>query len=340
MATTDAMEWLDGNMHRNYPIADSCTCTSNSGIVLPSTFLVDMDITVPVSSNGSTDKFFISAVLRHGDSFTVEISYHGASGDILCARSNPVSIALRNTDPIEGGTGQQAVPSRVIALNSVAVDDTDYKWLEALTGSLIVGSCIDMQNIGNLTFPYMSGNTGVTHILSVRVHTLPAGISSITAVDSANGSTVIRDNLVIQAGDGVDFNVYRDWQSGTMVLEIFRRNAGEGGIPYNSIDDVVNAVLSQIGQPVTRINGVAPDDDGNFSIQGDDCTAVEVNGHGVFVRNPCAKPCCGDTTPSDAQAAIDTLEAGMARLQEYYTAMSNNVNLLQAKLASLILSGQ
>lgn len=334
----DALEWLDGNMHRNYPIAESCTCISNSGILLPSTFLADMDIVVPVAANGSSDKFFISAIMRHGDSVTVEISYHAASGDILCARSNPISLSLRNTDPVEGDDTQNPpVPSRMLELNAVSVNDTDYKWLESLSGSLIVGSCIDMEPLGNLTFPYMTNGQGVSLILSARVHRLPAGISSITAVDSNDGSTVIRDNFVIQAGDGIDFDVYRE--SGTMVLDI-RRVTTSSGVQYSSIDDIINAVFNQIGQPITRINSIAPDADGNFNIQGDDCTSVEANGNGLFVRNPCAKPCCGDDTPDDIQTAIDTLESGMSRLQSYYESLSNMVNSLQARLSSLIVSGQ
>lgn len=337
----DAYEWLDGNMHRSYPIAASCSCVSNSGVMLPSTFLADIDISVPAAANGADDRFFISAILRHGDSVTVEISYQGANGPILCARSNPVSLSLRNTDPIDGDDTQNPpVPARRIELNAVSVSDNDYKWLESLSGSLIVGSCIDMQHLGNLTFPFSVDGQEASSIISVRVHRVPAGIASVTAVDSSGVSTVIRDNFVLQAGDGVDFDVYRDQQTGSMVLEVFRTQPTSGGMQYSSAADIVNAVFSQIGQPITRINGIAPDSDGNFTLQGDDCTSVEANGNGVFVRNPCAKPCCGDDTPEDVQAAIATLESGMARLQEYYESLGNMVNGLQARLSSLIVSGQ
>lgn len=328
----DAYEWLDGNMHRNYPVSDSCTCLSNSGILLPSSFLVDMDITVPAAANGSPDRFFISAIMRHGDSVTVEISYHSDTVDILCAKSDPISLALRNTDTIEG------TPSRTITLNSVLISQSnnDYAWLGSLSGSLIVGSCIDMSQLGNLTFQYAAAQ-----ILSVRVHRVPAGISSITAIDHAGGSINIRDNLVIQAGEGVDLSYYTDYETGEHILEISRIEPASA-TQYTTLEDIVDAALAQIGQPITRINGIAPDADGNLTIQGDDCTVVEPNGAGLFIQNSCAKPCCtsGDDGSADIQAAVDTMQESMGRLQEYYTALTQMVNLLQAKLASLIVSGR
>jgi hypothetical protein len=193
-----------------------------------------------------------------------------------------------------------------------------------------------MAQLGNLTFQYAAAQ-----ILSVRVHRVPAGISSITAIDHAGGSINIRDNLVIQAGEGVDLSYYTDYETGEHILEISRIEPASA-MQYTTLEDIVDAALAQIGQPITRINGIAPDADGNLTIQGDDCTVVEPNGAGLFIQNSCAKPCCtsGDDGSADIQAAVDTMQESMGRLQEYYTALTQMVNLLQAKLASLIVSGR
>lgn len=342
MPTTDALEWLDGNMHRNYPIADSCTCESASGIVLPSSFLADIDINVPLTADSTAnERFFVSAVLRHGAYVSVEISFRTADGtDIVCAMSDPISLALRNTDPI---TGDQAngVPSRTIALAPVAVADGDYKWLESLTGSLVVGTCADMQDTGNLTFPFLRDGNEVSTILSVRVHLVDAGITSITAIGTNGTTSVIHNNMILQAGDGVDFETSTA-ADGTPVLLIKRVSTAADSQPrYTSVEDVIDAVFAQIGQPITSINGLPPTEDGNFEIAGDDCTAVSESGeHSLFIQNPCAKPCCTDDTPEDVEAAIATLTEGEARLQEYYQSISALVNSLQARLASLIVSGR
>lgn len=342
MPANDAYEWLDGNMHRNYPIADSCTCEASSGVVLPSSFLVDMDINVPLTSDSTAnERFFVSAILRHGAYVTVEISFHtGAGTDVVCARSDPISLTIRNTNPITGDSGNN-IPSRTITLAPVAVADTDYKWLESLTGSLVVGTCVDMQDIGNLTFPYQRNSQEVSTILSVRVHLVDAGITSITAIGTDGTESVIRNNMKIQAGEGVDFEVGTD-SNGTPVLLVKRiADTYEVSSGYTSVEQVIDAVFTQIGQPITTINGLPPTEDGNFEISGDDCTTVTESGeHSLFIQNPCAKPCCTDDTPEDVEAAIATLTEGEARLQEYYQSISTLVNSLQAKLASLIVSGR
>lgn len=342
MPATDAYEWLDGNMHRNYPIADSCTCESASGVTLPSSFLVDMDINVPLTADSTAnERFFVSAILRHGAYVTVEISFHTEAGtDVVCARSDPISLAIRNTNPITGDAAN-GVPSRTITLAPVAVGDADYKWLESLTGSLVIGTCADMQDIGNLTFPYQRDSQEVSTILSVRVHLMPSGITSITAIGTDGTESVIYNNMIIQAGDGVDFEVSSN-ADGTPVLYIKRQPMdNEGQARYTSVEDVIDAVFAQIGQPITTINGLPPTEDGNFQIDGDDCTAVTESGeHSLFIQNPCARPCCTDDTPEDVEAAIDTLTEGEARLQEYYQSLSTLVNSMQAKLSSLIISGR
>lgn len=342
MPANDAYEWLDGNMHRSYPIADSCTCEAASGIMLPSSFLVDMDINVPLTDDSTAnERFFVSAILRHGAYVTVEISFHTVAGtDVVCARSDPISLTIRNTNPITGDAGQ-GIPSRTITLAPVAVADADYKWLESLTGSLVVGTCADMQDIGNLAFPYQRNSQEVSTILSVRVHLVDAGITSITAIGTNGTTSVIHNNMILQAGDGVDFETSTA-VDGTPVLLIKRRPMDTDYQPaYSSVEDVIDAVFTQIGHPITTINGLPPTEDGNFQIDGDDCTTVTESGdHSLFIQNPCAKPCCTDDTPEDVETAIATLTEGEARLQEYYQSISALVNSLQAKLASLIVSGR
>lgn len=332
MATIDAYEWLDGNMHRNYPVADSCSCESESGILLPSSFLADMDITVPASDNTiDTTRFFVSGVMRHGDSFTVEISYHTGTADILCGRSNPITVTLRNTDEIE---------ARTFGINAVDVADDTYAALGGLQGSLIVGSCVDMQDLGNLTFPFERSGRQVATILSVRIHKTTSGLSSVTVIDADGNSSVFRTDFVIQAGDGVAFTVDTDANDMPRLTISRQATAEEAATPYGDVDDVIAAVFAQIGQPIMRINDMAPTADGDFTIAGDDCTEIDGATNGLVIHNSCAKPCCGTETPSDVSAAVSTLQDAQARLAAYYESLMTMVNTMQAKLTSLVVAGR
>lgn len=332
MATVNAYEWLDGNMHRNYPIADSCSCESAAGIILPSSFLVDIDINLPASET-VIDKsaFFISGIMRHGDSFTVEISYHTSTQDILCGRSNPIAVSIRNTDDIG---------ARTFGINHVAVDDDAYAAFNGLHGSLIIGSCIDMQALGNLTFQFERSGSQTATLLSVRIHEATSGLSSVTIVDSEGHPTTFRTDFIIQAGDGVSLTVDSD-DAGTPRLNIRRvATAVETATPYSDVSDVIAAVFAQVGQPIMRINNMAPTANGDFTITGDDCTEIESAMNGIIVNNSCAKPCCGSDTPSDVEAAVTTLQDAQDRLAAYYENLMSAVNSMQAKLTSLIVAGR
>jgi hypothetical protein len=291
-----------------------------------------MDLNLPDADTSiDTSKFFISGVMRHGDSFTVELSYHTGTTDILCGRSNPIAVTLRNTDDIE---------ARTFDINAVDIADDDYVALEGLSGSLIVGSCIDMQELGNLTFPYERSNAQVSSILSVRIHKATSGLSSVTVIDSDGNQTVFRTDFVIQAGDGVAFTVDTDANDMPRLTISRQATTVEAETPYGGVEDVIAAVFAQVGQPIMRINNMAPTANGDFTIAGDDCTEIDNATNGLVIHNSCARPCCGSETPSDVAAAVSTLQDAQARLSAYYESLMTAVNTMQAKLTSLVVAGR
>ena len=73
---SNSLEWLNSNMHRNYPIVDNTVVEANTpGVYLPSSFLVDLQLIVPYVEGLDASKFFISAVTRNADSFQITIGY-------------------------------------------------------------------------------------------------------------------------------------------------------------------------------------------------------------------------------------------------------------------------
>ena len=327
----NALEWLDGNMHRNYPVADDCTCMSNGGIALPSSFLVDIDINVPVlPENDAEDRFFISSIARTGSELRIEFSYHADSDDIVCGLTGPISLDIRNTTDVE---------SRTVAINPYGELPSTHSELSNISGNVIIGTCLDMQDKGAMTFPWSSGGSRTTNILSVRVHVTSFGLHQVIADDTYGGVTAFTNDFVLTAGPGIRFTTTTDG-NGNVNLVVEREATASGSGGPQSVEDVVNAVLSMLGTPIRRINGIAPDDNGTFTIGNGDCTQVTPMGNGVAIANPCSTPCCSDASPSDVQTALNVLKEAEARLLEYYTGMAANINDMQSRLAALIAAGR
>ena len=82
-----ALEFLNQNMHRNYPIQDTCVVATADNVYLPSSFLVDCQIIIPCETqelrNGiDTSRFFVSAVMHYTNSVQVIISYQPDGSEI------------------------------------------------------------------------------------------------------------------------------------------------------------------------------------------------------------------------------------------------------------------
>lgn len=329
MALQDALEWCDQNMHNNYPLVDSAQGISTSGVVLPSSFLVDFQLIVPhLFEPDCASRFYISSIIRNASSFQIELSYFlSADEPIVCAKSEEISIDLRNTSTIE---------DRTIALFPVS----NYQGLNHLLGYFIIGSCVDMQNIGSLQFTHSNAN-----LLSLRVYITDIELSNITIQTSNDDKIKISEDFIIRAGDGIGLSLTEEYNEelnvNMPILNIFRvPTIAESESKYQSIQDVIVGTKEALGEPILRINGIAPDRNGNFTVTDGDCVNIKNNSNGITINNPCSQPCCSENSIEDVQNAISLLEQAQERLQSSYESMAININAIQARLSSLIAAKQ
>lgn len=337
MDNISALEWCDANMHNKYPIADDATTLSTTGIYLPSSFLVDVQIILPsMSDTDAAERLFISSIERHGEFLDVFLSYHtDADGDILCAAIDNIPLSLRNTSDLA---------KRTFNIRPAAMSSNE---LSALSGRAIVGTCVDMEWVGRLEFDY-----DATKLLSLRVYVVDTALRHITVCDSLGVRHTISDNFILEAGDGIDINVdYETLEDAGNTEEVPVITISKSSAPVevstsvtdtvmlDTVDDIVNAAMQKLGNPIRYINGIPANDEGRITIQGDDCTSISSSSSNVLtISNPCAKPCCTDMTVSDVRASLDMMNEAQDRLLSYYFALSDNINSMQARLASLILS--
>lgn len=324
-----ALEWYDQNMHTNYPIAgginaqDSAVGQSVDGQYLPESFLVDIRINVPdLPEADAQNRFYVSSVSSADDMVVLEVSYYvNQDLSIMCLRSAGISKTIGNTESIE---------SRTIQLGTVPTTDDGHEALNRAFGSVVIGSCVDMVNLGTLTFSYGSGA-----ILPVCICKFDDTHTDLGIVDSDGVYHLLDGDFSLKAGDGIDITV----NNGNEIVITRALTAAESSRQYNSVEAVAAAVQARLGEPIYTINGIRPSEGGSFSIQGGDCMDVHSGINSITLSNPCSRPCCTDSqTSTELAAGMTQLEAAADRLTAYYEALTTNISILQARLASLIAS--
>lgn len=338
LTESSSLEWLNSNMHRNYPIIDNTVPKDlTDRYYLPSSFLVDLQLIVPYVEGIDASRFFISSISKTVDSYQVTIGYLiSAPTDAVrygfdCAIATAIPADLLFT----GDAMDAEHTFRISAITTAATHTTstytygipdDYGALRGIRGSLYVGTCSDLSSMGALSFDYASTAIMPT---CVYVEDPITEVSSIRFTDSTGTDATLTDDITIVLSEGITAEISDDNSSVTLKLD-----------PVY-LSSRINAILAdKVANSIKTINGIGPDDRGNFQIVGKDCTAITTESSGISISNPCSKPCC-DSTGTESEAilkALTDLTSAKGVLNDYYTSLATNVNMLQARLSALIAS--
>ena len=332
-----SLEWLNSNMHRNYPLVDSMVVQATNEIYLPSSFLVDLQLVVPYVEGVDSAGFFISSIVRNATSFQVTIGYmtntdtSSIRQGFDCAVSAAIPIDLIAGDSYD--TNDHVIP--VSAITTAATDvGPSYKYgipdsyaaMRGMRGLLYVGSCADMGNISAMNFLYEHSAIMQT---CVFVESKSESLESLRIVDRYGTDAKFTEDATLILGTGIKADI----TGSTVTLRIDSDYA---------IDRINDMLSSAIGNAIKTINGMPPDENGAFYIEGLDCTNIEPvqTGNGITISNPCAQPCCdaGGADTAEINTALADLTAAKDVLNNYYSDLATKVNLLQARLSSLIAS--
>lgn len=320
------LEFLNQNMHRNYPIQDSRVVQATDGTYLPSSLLVDCQILIPCMpdqvSGIDTTRFFVSAVMKYTNSVQVVISYQPPDADAFaCATSSAIVLVDDPDNPYPA----------VITLTPAAdiPDDAEYVPLKSLTGTLSIGSTANMSNLGSLYFTYDHGVLYQTCIVkNLVVQDVVAGLNIVDENGVSLG--VLTGTVTIQKGNGVQFIV--DTANNSLTIQ-----ADDAWVKGQ-----ISSILNTAGSPIKRINGQQPDSSGNFTIAGLDC--IRINpvsaANSITIDNPCSKPCCSEDSGdlADIRAAQGNLGDKLSRISENLTIFINSINNVETRLPSLVAS--
>lgn len=328
---TQSLEWINSNMHRNYPIADGVVPQAVSGEYLPASFLVDLQLIVPYVEGLDASKFFISSIIRQPAAFQLTIGYmiDTATGTGFdCAVSAPISLNLQFTGSSEPYAVQLAgLTSGVAAIpqsSYTAGIPAAYAALRGIRGTAYIASCVDMASIGELSFVYANSRLIPQ---CVYIESPVSTVSSVRFLDGFGTDATFTDDITIRAEEGVTISI----TDNTVTFSL------DPDYMHSELD---RQMADKYGNSIKTLNGMRPDDNGNFQLQGMDCTIVNTEDSGIMISNPCAKPCCdtGNVDSAEIQTALTDLQNAKDVLNNYYMDLATKVNSMQARLSSLIAS--
>lgn len=330
-----SLEWLNSNMHRNYPLVDSMVVQSTNNVYLPSSFLVDMQLVVPYVEGLDPAGFFISSIVKNATSYQVTIGYMTTT-DTSRARQGfdcAISAAIPEDLVLSSNYDDNDHVIPISAITTAATNTTGsyqygipnaYAAMRGMRGLLYIGSCSDMANISAMNFLYEHSAIMQT---CVFVESKSESMESLRIVDRYGTDAKFIDDVTLVLNNGIKADI----NGSVVTLHID---------PEYMIGQINTMLGAAIGNAIKTINGIGPDSLGDFRVDGLDCTQVDSSDSGITISNPCAQPCCdqGGADTAEISTALADLTAAKDVLNNYYSDLATKVNLLQARLSSLIAS--
>lgn len=286
---TWGLDWANHNAIRAYPLADSATKADLTGsFTLPDSFLLGLHLAVNAGLSLEVERFFLRTVALSSAGYTVAVAYDdGTSAPPVVARA-AVPRATHSEGQVYDlvGVGDFADSTGRVAIG----DPTD----------------VDRAPAGQFHFTRAGGQ-----LESDCVRPQLRSVTSLSVVSGTGRSVRIYGDVELVAGTNMRVSV----GAGSIRFDAV---AGEGLVEDCACGD-------PLAPPVRTINGIPPDDSGNFRLLGNDCLEVDPIANGVRLADVCSQPCCGCTE-------LDALKQELEHLGQQAQALQSVVARLQGSV--------
>ena len=308
-------EFLDSNLHRVFPLDDDMSGRDTTdALQIPTALISDIFMCAPNHPSVDLSLFYISNLTIRSRFIDITIGYDGVSDTIGSFHNIDMSAPVHTTylfTPLKRQTGD------LTAL------------LFHMTGQITMG---DLSEVGALVG---SWNFDIANTL-ISPARLSQGILNIQYI-SVNDR--LYTGLVrLKEGANIDLTAEEEIVAGlprTTITVSATLNA-DSDSQFNNDQDVLDAITTQFGRPLRSINGVLPDIDRNFQLDGADCTDVIEIDNGLSLSNPCATPCCEeDSTIEGILESLANLNLRYGQLKAGLDAGNKEVIDVQNKLLRL-----
>lgn len=294
------LQFLNHNAQRSYPLAEDGTKDDVTGAFhVPDDFLVGLYLPIHAGLSVLPGRFFLRKLNAYSQGYGLTVGYQPDEGDAVDVASALIpSSTARNQVHTLGG------------LN----DFRDTR------GWLVVGSqtSIGKQPPGLFRFDL----TG-TRLETDCIRPIIRGISSIRVKNGTSTSPRMYGHVTLVAGNNVrlTYTAPSGLTPGNIRIDAI---SGEGLNELCACEDSDTA-----GVPIKTINGIGPDNRGNFTFQGTNCLEFVPATNGLVVDNSCAKPCCGCSELAEVTTALE-------RLSVHANTTQRLVDTLDRRLAQMM----
>lgn len=291
------IDWLNQNSQRRYPLHEDAGLLDVSGTFkIPDEFIVDMIWPVHADSTVDPALFHIAGVGVFGTGVTVALGYNGA---VIGSVSIDAGSFSRNQTFIIQGTG--------------AFFDT--------VGKIVIGSLEAVRkSAGSFSFNVSNGRLEPAVIIpDVR------GVSALYIKNGNELSDPFQDDVILQAGKNMLIN----------------KIPGFAGEPDRIIFNAIEGVGLNIGCDcdenkelpcIKTINGLGPNNSGDFTLLEDDCLKLDEIANGLQLRDECAQPCCGCAELTVVNDALNFMTQQVVSLENLASRLEAAIQTIEINL--------
>lgn len=259
-----ALEWLNENSQRSYPLAEHASGTDVTGdFTLPDDFLVGAYLPVHAGLAVDPGRFHVLWISAFAQGYSVTIGYTPDVGDAV-----EVGTAVV--------TKHAHTENQTYALAGLGdFDDT--------RGQIVIGNTdsIDEQPAGQFEFD-LAGGALDPDVVRPNIR----GVSSIRLQNGTEVSRKLTGDIELRAGRNIALQLIQVGDADPVI----RIDAVDGA----GLNEECACDEDDEESPCIRtINGIPPNPGGDFTLLGDDCLNIDPIEHGLQLRDVCSEPCCG-----------------------------------------------
>ena len=293
-----SLDWLAENSQRRYPLhEDAGLRDSSNSFSIPNDFIVDLVLMVHADSAIDVTLFHVISIGVFGSGVSISIGYNGTT------------------------IGTVAIDTATFTRNKTFLFTGSGSFFDAV-GKIVIGTLETVvQSAGFFSFDVANGCLEPSVIRpDIR------GVSSVKLQNGTDVSDPIQDDIVLQAGRNFMITLVPPPFPGEPSRIVFNAISGEGLNQGCSCDEAADLPC------VKTINGILPDNAGNFALLGDDCLTLDAISNGLQLKDECAKPCCGCTELDVLNTTLGTVMTQVLTLENLGSRLEQAIQTLQTNL--------
>jgi len=288
------IEWLNQNAQRNYPFSEVATVKDVTGSVrLPDDFIVDLLWPVHAGIVSDPGLIYIGSVDIFSSGATIGLYYND---ELIGTAALDASSFTENSSYSIFGAGN----------------------FEDSIGKITIGNLESAQRFaGSYIFDLNGGRLEETVVRpDLR------GVTALYAVSGNATSQALYGDINLVSGANI--RLVPDIETNSIIVNAIE---GEGlSEPCDCLGDTEDLPC------ITTINGQGPNENGDFTISGDDCLTPSSVANGIAISDDCSKPCCGC---EELKVLVDTLKninREIMSVREFAAQLSSRISEIESNL--------